>query len=194
PRSVSRRGKSRIVNEPGRSAGSSSSSQSIGAETGAPAAARGLYGATRVLLTIQVLDGMVLHVHGGCAGEIPLVLVPRKLAHASRLPVPLPREITRQARGKPPQGAAVIELATSLRARMRTFSRLADQTSPSGSGGRSSIGIRTTSSRLKIGTVELVGCTIRPRATSERISLIVWMGWVRRISWPDGVRGGTSRS
>jgi hypothetical protein len=38
PRSVSRRGKSRMVKEPGRSEGSSSSSQSMGADTVAPAA------------------------------------------------------------------------------------------------------------------------------------------------------------
>jgi hypothetical protein len=30
--------------------------------------------------------------------------------------------------------------------------------------------------------------------TSERISLMVCTGWVRRIGRPDGVRGGTSRS
>ena len=91
-------------------------------------------------------------------------------------------------------GAAIMERATSLRARMRGFSRLVHQTSPSGMGGRPSIGMRTMSSRLKMGTVELVGWTMRPRATSERISLMVWTGWVRRIGCPDGVRGGTIRS
>ncbi len=50
PRSASRAGMSRIVMPSGRSPGSSSSSQPIGADTGAPAAARGLYGATSVLL------------------------------------------------------------------------------------------------------------------------------------------------
>jgi hypothetical protein len=70
------------------------------------------------------------------------------------------------------------------------FSRLVHQTSPSGRGGRSATGMRTTSSRLKMGTVELVGWTIRPRATSERISLMVWTGWVRRIGRPDGCAGG----
>ena len=39
-----------MVKPSGRSVGSSSSSHSIGAETGAPAAGRGLYGATSVLL------------------------------------------------------------------------------------------------------------------------------------------------
>jgi hypothetical protein len=77
---------------------------------------------------------------------------------------------------------------------MRGFSRLVRQTSPSGMGGRPSIEMSTMSSRLKMGTVELVGWTMRPRATSERISLMVWTGWVRRIGCPDGVRGGTSRS
>jgi hypothetical protein len=41
----------RIVKASGRSPGSSSSSQSMGADTGAPGAGRGLYGATSVLLT-----------------------------------------------------------------------------------------------------------------------------------------------
>ena len=40
----------RMVKPSGRSDGSSSSSQAIGADTGAPGAARGLYGATSVLL------------------------------------------------------------------------------------------------------------------------------------------------
>ena len=40
----------RIVQRSGRRSGSSSSSQVIGTETGAPGAARGLYGATSVLL------------------------------------------------------------------------------------------------------------------------------------------------
>ena len=40
----------RMVHRSGRRSGSSSSSQSIGTETGAPAAGPGLYGATRVLL------------------------------------------------------------------------------------------------------------------------------------------------
>ena len=69
-----------------------------------------------------------------------------------------------------------MERATSLRARMRGLSRLVHQTSPSGMGGRPSIGMRTMSSRLKMGTIELVGWTMRPRATSERISLMVWTG------------------
>ena len=59
-----------------------------------------------------------------------------------------------------------------MKARMRGFSRLAHQTRPSGSGGRSPMGMRVTSSRLKMGMVELVGWTMRPRATRERISLI----------------------
>src|SRR5215469_5157285 len=41
-------------------------------------------------------------------------------------------------------GAAAIELAISLRARMRGFSWPERQTSPSGSGGRLSMGTRTT--------------------------------------------------
>ena len=77
---------------------------------------------------------------------------------------------------------------------MRGFSRLVHQIRPRGIGGRSSKGMSTTSSRSKIGTVELVGWTMRPRATNERISLMVRIGWVRRIGRPDGVRGGTSRS
>jgi hypothetical protein len=77
---------------------------------------------------------------------------------------------------------------------MRGFSRAVHQTRPSGSGGRSSMGMRITSSRLKMGMVELVGWTMSPRATSERTSLTVWAGWVRRIGRPDGVRGGMSRS
>jgi len=56
------------------------------------------------------------------------------------------------------------------------------------------MGMRTTSSRLKMGTVELVGWMMRPLATRERISLMVWTGCVRRIGRPDGVRRGTSRS
>jgi hypothetical protein len=40
----------RIVKASGRCQGASSSSHVMGAETGAPAAARGLYGAARVLL------------------------------------------------------------------------------------------------------------------------------------------------
>ena len=40
----------RIVHRSGRSIGSSSSSQAIGTDTGAPSAGRGEYGATRVLL------------------------------------------------------------------------------------------------------------------------------------------------
>ena len=63
-----------------------------------------------------------------------------------------------------------------MMARMRGFSRLVRQTRPSGMGGRSLMGMRTMSSRLKIGTAELVGWTMRPRATSERISLMVWTG------------------
>lgn len=77
---------------------------------------------------------------------------------------------------------------------MRGLSRLVRQTRPRGIWGRSCKGMSTTSSRLKIGTVELVGWTMRPRATKERISLMVRMGWVRRIGRPDGVRGGMSRS
>jgi hypothetical protein len=53
--------------------------------------------------------------------------------------------------------AAAMARAAWLRARMRGFSRLAHQTSPSGRGGRSLIGIRATSLRSKIGTAELVG-------------------------------------
>jgi hypothetical protein len=54
---------------------------------------------------------------------------------------------------------------------MRGFSRLVHQIKPRGIGGRSSIGMSTTSSRSKIGTVELVGCTIRPRATDALVGL-----------------------
>src|SRR6516162_4352070 len=74
--------------------------------------------------------------------------------------------------------------AVWLRARIRGFSRLVRQTSPSGRGGRSPIGMRTTSLRSKMGTAELVGWTMRPWATSERISLMVCTGWMRRIGRP----------
>jgi hypothetical protein len=53
--------------------------------------------------------------------------------------------------------AATMDRAVSSRARIREFSRLVHQTKPRGIGGRSSIGMSTTSSRSKIGTVELVG-------------------------------------
>ena len=50
PRSVTRSTMVRIVQRSGRRSGSSSSSQVIGAETGAPGAGRTAYGATRVLI------------------------------------------------------------------------------------------------------------------------------------------------
>ena len=51
------------------------------------------------------------------------------------------------------------------------------------------MGMRTTSSRSKMGTAELVGWTMRPWATRERISLMVCTGRVRRIGRPAGARG-----